>query len=235
MPQGSVLGPLLFLIYINDLPEHVSSSKVRLFADDTAIYLSLTCASHSAHLQHDLNELDKWESLWDMSFNPSKCQCIHITKRRTVIDTHYLLHSTQLESVTSAKYLGITFSNDLTWNNQIDNITKKENQTLGFLRRNIKVHSEPLKSTAYKTLVRPQLEYCSSVWSPHTETAINQIESVQRRAARWVKRDYTRTSSVTEMMSSLQWRPLELRRIDQRLIMFYKIITRSSLYPPQNM
>ncbi len=102
--------------------------------------------------------------------------------------------------------------------------TKKSKSNSRLLRRNIKVHSEPLKSTAYKTLVRPQLEYCSSVWSPHTETAINQIESVQRRAARWVKHDYARTSSVTEMMSSLQWRPLELRRIDQRLIMFYKII-----------
>ncbi len=122
-----------------------------------------------------------------MSFNPSKCQVVHISKRKTPIDTCYLLHNTKLDSVTSAKYLGVTISNDLTWNTHIDNITKKANQTLGFLRRNIKVHSEPLKSTAYKTLVRPQLEYSSTVWSPHTESSISQIESIQRRAARWVK------------------------------------------------
>ncbi len=158
-----------------------------------------------------------------MSFNPSKCQIIHISKRKTVIDTSYFLHSTKLEAVPSAKYLGVTISNDLTWNTHIENITKKANQTLGFLRRNIKVHSEPLKSTAYKTLVRPQLEYCSPVWSPYTESSIAQIESIQRRAARWVKRDYNRTSSVTHMLSSLQWRRLDLRRIDQRLVMFYKI------------
>ncbi len=158
-----------------------------------------------------------------MSFNPSKCQVIHITKRKTVIDTSYFLHNTKLEAVSSAKYLGVTISNDLTWNTHIDNITNKANRTLGFLRRNIKVHSEPLKSTAYKTLVRPQLEYCSPVWSPHTEAAISQIESIQRRAARWVKRDYQRTSSVTNMPSNLEWRQLDLRRIDQRLIMFYKI------------
>lgn len=223
VPQGSVLGPLLFLIYINDLPDHVSHSKVRLFADDTAIYLSLTVATHSKYLQHDLNQLQKWESLWDMQFNPSKCQVIHITKRKTEIDTKYTLHNTTLETVSSAKYLGVTISNDLTWNKHIDNITKKANQTLGFLRRNIKVHSAKLKSTAYTTLVRPQLEYCSSVWSPHTSAGIDQIESIQRRAARWALRDYGRTSSVTNMLTNLRWRRLDLRRIDQRLIMTYNI------------
>ena len=72
-------------------------------------------------------------------------------------------------------------------------------------------------------MVRPQLEYASSVWSPHTDTAIQQIEKVQRRAARWVKRDYSRTSSVTAMLQSLNWRRLDLRRIDNRLSVMYKI------------
>ena len=224
VPQGSVLGPLLFLIYINDLPESVQSSKVRLFADDTAIYLALSVASHSSVLQQDLNRLQQWETKWDMKFNPSKCQVIHITKRKTVIPTKYTLHNTILESVTSAKYLGITISNDLTWNTHINNITKKANQTLGFLRRNIKVHSEKLKATAYKTLVRPQLEYSSTVWSPHTATLIEQLEAIQRRAARWTKRDYSRTSSVTDMMTTLNWRRLDQRRIDQRLTMLHNIL-----------
>ncbi len=104
-PRVPVLGPLLFLIYINDLPERVQSSKVRLFADDTAVYLSLTSASESELLQKDLSELEKWESEWDMSFNPSKCQVLHITKRKTPINTAYFLHNMQLESATSAKYL----------------------------------------------------------------------------------------------------------------------------------
>ena len=156
-----------------------------------------------------------------MKFNPSKCQVIQITKRKTVIPTKYVLHNTTLETVTSAKYLGITISNNLTWNTHIDNITTKANHTLGFLRRNIKVNSHKLKSIVYKTLVRPQLEYSSSVWSPHSQ---NQIESVQRRAARWTMRDYGRTSSVTDMMDFLKWRRLDLRRIDQRLVMFHNII-----------
>ena len=97
------------------------------------------------------------------------------------------------------------------------------NQTLGFLKRNIKVRNQDLKSTAYKTLVRPQLEYASSVWSPHTDTDIKKIESVQRRSARWATHDYRSTSSVTEMLNKLSWRPLDQRRIDTRLIMLYKI------------
>jgi hypothetical protein len=148
---------------------------------------------------------------WDMQFNPSKCQVIQITKRKTVILTQYLLYNTTLETVPSAKYLGITISNDLTWNKHKKNITTKANQTLGFLRRNIKVHSERLKSTAYKTLVRSQLEYSSTVWSPYTGTLIDQKESVQRRAARWAKYYFGRVSSVIDMLTSLQ-------RIDQCLV-----------------
>lgn len=224
VPQGSVLGPLLFLIYINDLPDFVKHSKVRLFADDTALYLSLTVSSHSSLLQQDLHQLEQWESKWEMKFNPSKCQVIQITKRKLVISTKYRLHNTFLETVSSAKYLGVTISSDLNFNKHIDNISKKASQTLGFLRRNIKVHSERLKSTAYKTLVRPQLEYSSTIWSPYTAVLIDQLESVQRRAARWAKQDYGRTSSVTEMLNSLNWRRLDLRRIDQRLVMFHNIL-----------
>ena len=178
-PQGSVIGPLLFLIYINDLPEHVTC-KTRLFADDTAIYLSLKSDTQAAILQHDIEMLEELESKWDMHFNPSKCQVIHVTRSKNIINTSYILHNPSLESVPSATYLGVTISQDLSWNTHIDNITKKANQSLGFLRRNIKVHLQALKATAYSTLVRPQLEYCSAVWSPHTETHIYQLEAVQR-------------------------------------------------------
>ena len=128
-----------------------------------------------------------------------------------------------LDSVSSAKYLGVTISYDLSRSTHIDNITKSANQTLGFLKRNIRVHNKGLKSMAYKTLVRPQLEYASTVWSPHTATDIQKVEAVQMRAAMWVYRDYSYTSSVTAMMKDLNWRPLDQRRIDSRLIMLYKV------------
>ena len=105
----------------------------------------------------------------------------------------------------SAKYLGVTISEDLKWSEHISNITKKTNQTLGFLKRKILVHNKDLKSTAYKTFVRPQLEYASTVWSPHTDLDINKLESVQCSAVRWVTCDYQYTSSVSTMLQDLNW------------------------------
>ena len=214
--QGSVLGPILFLAYINDLPDQVKS-RVRLFADDTAIYLAISSEGELIILQNDLHTLEIWEKRWDMSFNPSKCQVLHITRAKCPIQTRYILHGTVLESVPSAKYLGVTISDNLSWTPHIDSVSKKANQTLGFLKRNIKVHNKDLKSTAYTTLVRPQLEYASTVWSPHTATDITKLEAVQRRSARWATRDYQHTSSVTQMIKDLNWRSLEQWRIDSRL------------------
>ena len=222
VPQGSVLGPILFLAYINDLPDQVKS-RVRLFADDTAIYLAISSEGESIILQNDLHTLEIWEKRWDMSFNPSKCQVLHIKRAKCPIQTRYILHGTVLESVPYAKYLGVTISDNLSWTPHIDSVSKKANQTLGFLKRNIKVHNRDLKSTAYTTLVRPQLEYASTVWSPHTATDITKLEAVQRRSARWATRDYQRTSSVTQMIKDLNWRTLEQRRIDSRLTLMYKI------------
>ena len=201
VPQGSVLGPILFLAYINDLPEQVKS-RVRLFADDTALYLAIGSTTESEGLQTDLASLEQWEKMWDMQLNPSKCQVLQITKKG------------KTESVPAAKYLGVTIADDLSWSKHIDITTKKANQTLGFLKRNIRVHNKDLKSVAYKTLVRPQLVYASTVWYPHTTTDINKVEAVQRRAARWATRDYRYTSSVTTMLKDLNWRPLDQRRID---------------------
>ena len=105
----------------------------------------------------------------------------------------------------------------------IDSVSKKANQTLGFLK-NIKAHIKDLKFIAYKTSVRPQLEYETTVWSPHTATDITKLEAVQRMSARWATCDYQRTSSVTQMLQDLEWRSLEQRRIDSRLTLRYKII-----------
>ena len=144
------------------------------------MYLALRSHIEGQVLQNDLLSLEKWEKMWDMNFNPSKCQVLHVTRLKNPIETKYFLHDTMLDSVSSAKYLGVTISDDLSWSTHIDNITKSANQTLGFLKRNIRVHNKDLKSVAYKTLVRPQLEYASTVWSPHTATDIQKVEAVEK-------------------------------------------------------
>ena len=225
VPQGSVLGPILFLVYINDLPDEVRS-QVRLFADDTALYLTLESEDDSSTLQSDLDILSAWESRWDMEFNPSKCQVVHVTgsKLKKPIKTDYLLHGQVLEAVTCARYLGVDISSDLSWNFHVDRITGNANRTLGFIRRNIKTKMSRVRETAYNTLVRPQLEYASAVWDPHTDRRINQIEQIQKRAARWTVSNFDRQASVTRIIQELGWRTLAQRRADARLCLFYKVI-----------
>ena len=156
-----------------------------------------------------------------------------MTRRKTPFQTKYNLHGCVLESVPAAKYLGVTISEDLKWTDHINDISKKATQTLGFLKRYIRVHNRDLKSTAFKTFVRPQLEYASTVWSPYTDQDINKLESVQRRAARWVTRDYRYTSSVSAMLRDLNWRTLDQQRIDLRLVLLY--YTRSLMTCPDSL
>ena len=153
-----------------------------------------------------------------------KCQVLQITRLKQSLQSQYTLHGQVLESIDSAKYLGVTISQDLNWNNHINNIIGKANRTLGFVKRNVKTWNEPVKELAYKTLVRPQAEYASSIWNPYTKQNITKIEMIQRRAARWVKNNYSPYDSVSNMLDSLGWRSLENRCIDSRLVMFYRII-----------
>ena len=200
--QGSVLGPILFLIYINDLPVGISSG-VRLFADDAIVYRTISTPLDSQTLQEDLNKLSNWEKLWLMEFNAKKCEILTVTKKASPLVTDYILHGQVLQNVTSSKYLGVTITRDLRWNTHIDNISAKANKTLGFVKRNVRTRQTAIKTKAYQALVRPTLEYCTCVWDPHTQVAARKLESVQRRAARYCLYIYHNTSSVTNMLNIL--------------------------------
>ena len=134
------------------------------------------------------------------------------------------MHGQKLETVDAAKYLGVNIGADLSWNSHICKITSTANRTLGFIKRNAETKNKEIKTLAYNSLVRPQAEYASSVWSPYTKEIIEKIEMVQRRAARWLTNDYSPYSSVSNMLSNLGWRLLENRCDDARLITFYKVV-----------
>ena len=144
-----------------------------------------------------------------MEFNPSKWQVLHITRSKQPLNTQYTLHDQVLEATDTAKYLGVTISKDLSWNYHISSLTSEANSTLGFVKRNVKTSNVKVKEMAYKTLVCPQVEYASPVWSPHTKDNIDKIEMTQRRAARWVKNKFSTYDSVTDMLSELGWRSLD--------------------------
>ena len=162
VPQGLVLGPILFLIYINDLPVDISL-QVRIFDDDTALCVIIEGVNDGQTLQKDLDKLALWEARWDMEFNPSKCQVVQVTGSKKPIQFNYRLHCHVLKTVTCAKYLGVDVSSGLTWNSHIDRATGNANKTLGFLKRNIKSKMPRIIETAYNTLMRPQVEYASAV------------------------------------------------------------------------
>ena len=152
-----------------------------------------------------------------MKFRPSKCTKITVTNKRNPIKTDYNLHDHILASVSSVKYLGVTVTEDLRWDTHIQNICDKANRTIGFLRRNLNIGAVSIKQQAYFSLVHLLVEYASTVWDPHTQT------NTQRWAARYVLSRHRNTSSVSDMLQSLNWRSLENRRKDARLYMMFKI------------
>ena len=200
VPQGSVLGPILFLIFINDISDRITSN-IRLFANDTIIYRNIKNTEDAEKLQTDLHTLERWSREWQMEFHPSKCNTLHITWSRSPILRDYMLYNTTLEAVDSAKYLGVTLTTDLRFNRHIDNIRKNASGTVQFLKRNLRISSSEVKTQAYQIYVRPRLEYAASVWDPFTKTNKDKLEMVQRYSARWTLGRYHNRSSVTDMLN----------------------------------
>ena len=159
VPQGTVLGPLLFLVYINDMPNVVSpGTLIRLFADDCLVYRCIRSPEDQQILQRDLENLQKWTETWGMRFNPAKCQVMHLA-RTTPVTKFYQLCGEILATVESAKYLGLTIQSSLSWQNQICSMIKKANSTLHLVARNLHNCSKSSRALAYTTLVRPRADF----------------------------------------------------------------------------
>ena len=222
--SGSVLVPVLFLIFINDLPDNIRSS-VRLFADDCVLYRNIKSPMDCQILQDDLNSLSQWETDWQMKFNVAKCHSMRVTRhlpdKQILFD--YTQHQQILEQVQSAKYFGITITDNLDWDQHVSEISCKATKTLCFLRHNLALAPRHTKLVAYKALVRPQLEYAAPIWNPYHKLQIQEVEKVQSTAARWTCRRWRNTSSVGDMLDELEWPSLEARREQSSLTFLYKI------------
>ena len=157
-----------------------------------------------------------------MKSSIDKCYIMHVAHKWNPLLMTYNMNGRPIEAAASHTYLGIGINNKLSWAEHISNTVSKANKVLGLLRRNLYSCSPFVKETAYKTLVRPKLEYCSSFWDPYHQEYENKLESVLRRAARFVCKDLRREIHVSDMLRDLNWKTLEDRRTISRLTLSYK-------------
>ena len=219
VPQGSVLGPLLFILFVNDLDEVVSSS-ISKFADDTKVYSSVSTHQDSISLQNDLDKLVEWSNTWQMKFNASKCKVIHFGSGNRRHD--YNISDTLLEKVDGEKDLGVTISENLKASKHVDEAVLKASRVLGMINRNIANKSKSVILPLYTSLVRPHLEYCVQVWNPHLVKDIAKLERIQKRAVRMM--NDVAGNSYEEKLKNLNLFSLEKRRVRGDMIAVFRII-----------
>lgn len=222
-PQGTILGPLLFLLYINDITECISST-VKLYADDTKIYREISDPITDCRiLQDDLNNLSEWARKWQLRFNADKCESMRITHSRDRSETNYFLEK-PLKDVDNFKDLGVTITRDLSWGNHISITVNKANKVLGSIKRSVGTANTNVFSMLYKSLVRPILEYAVPVWCPYLVKDIHALENVQRRASRLALNQCKGYMSYEDRCKLLKWPTLSDRRIYLSLVECYKIV-----------
>lgn len=190
VPQGSHLGPLLFLLYINDINSTLRCCEFELFADDLKIYSVVNCDNDCLVLQNELERFASYCDVNKLNLNLKKCCVVSYTKRTVSFRTFdYQLNNSTLIRSSEIKDLGVYFNQKLNFNKHIDKIVNKSLQMLGFLIRICSKFKQiqPIKNI-YRSIVRSQLEYCSVIWNPHYKLHINELESVQRRFCRYVFR-----------------------------------------------
>ena len=229
VPQGSVLGPVLFIYYINDLPDAVKC-LLKLFADDSKAYMPILTASQHQILQESINNLVHWSDKWLIKFNSDKCKILHLgsnnPKHNYYIknnNIHTILKETILE-----RDLGVNIDPNLTFDKHITNIIKSARKMSGLLLRTITYKSPIILIPLYKSMVRTPMEHAGVVWAPYKRKHIDNIEKIQRHFTKYMFGMNKLTYH--ERLTKLKLPSLEFRRFRGDLIEAYKII--HHLYDP---
>ena len=223
IPQGSVLGPLLFVIYINDLPEVVDKdSYVFLFADDTKVSREIKSMRDKEILQNDIKNLLSWSDKWLLRFHPDKCLCMGIGYSDISDNIFYNMNGNILKTTDCEKDLGVFFDKDLNFEKHINQVIKKANCIMGITKRTFEYLDKTTFCLIFKGLVRPHLEYAAPVWSPHLIKHKEALENVQRRATKQVPGLSHMTYE--ERLESLKLPTLAYRRTRGDMINAFKIV-----------
>ena len=184
------MGPLLFVLYVDDIRSVVQTSSLKLFADDVCLYAQVSSYDDCLKLQSDLSRICSWSIKWQLKLNPQKCDALNISNKRSPIVFNYCIGPSSISWSEKVKYLGIIFNSKLKWRDQCHHVVNKATQCLNCLRRAMYGCTSAAKAHAYKAIIRPCLEYACTVWCPYIAGDIKALESVQRRAARWINSSY---------------------------------------------
>lgn len=185
VPQGSHLGPLLFLLFINDIDEKLQHSKILLYADDVKLFNTINSPLDQTKLQKDLDTISEWARLNDLNFNINKCSVVTF-RRGEFFDTNYLMNDVTLTKVSSQKDLGVTFQENFEFDMHLNTIVNKAYKVLGFVIRSSSNFNCSTLISLFKTLIRSILLYNSQIWTPHYDVHIKKLESVQHKFFRYL-------------------------------------------------
>jgi len=223
VPQGSILGPIFFIIFINDISNSFpTSARSKLFADDLKSYITLTNDCNASNVSLLIDCVSDWSQAWQLPLSVTKCNWMFISNRSIPVMLSYSINDVNLLQVSQVKDLGVMFDSKLNFSSHITAMISKAKQRLFLLKKSFTSGDNDALVLAFKTYIIPLLEYCSPVWSPCTVTDILRIESVQR--------SFTKTLSSCSNMSYYERLcttglcSLERRRLSADLILLYKII-----------
>ena len=225
IPQGSILGPILFTLFVFDIPDAIQS-LISMFADDTKLYKILTSSTSGDDLETSLHQLEDWACKMQMKFHPGKCKVMHLGSKNpkkvySMKDGKGGEHN--LEEVTTEKDLGVKIDNQLKFTDHVQTKVNTANKTLGFIRHSFQYLDKETFTLLYKCLVRPHLEFASCVWSPKHKYNKDSIERVQRRATKLVPG--LSHLSYTERLKQLNLETLEYRRRRADILEVYRILS----------
>ena len=238
VPQGSILGPLLFLLYINDIVIDIGSN-IRLFADDTSLYIIVEDPVVAANcLNSDLNKITQWAATWLVSFNPTKTESI-IKSRKSNRHRHPLIYmqNHQIIEVDFHKHIGLHFANDCTWHQHINYFKEKAWFHINIMRKLKFKLDRKLLETIYIAFIRPLLEYGDVIWNNCTQYEKTELDKIKNEAAR-IAAGATKLVFLDALYKETQWDTLGKRRENHKLTLFYKMMYNftppylSSLVPP---
>ena len=219
VPQGSILGPLLFLIYTNDIVQNIHND-IYLYADDTSLLsISSDIELAAKDINADLCNLQQWANLWHMTFNPHKTVFLQISNYKTIF-----LNGIHIQTKKDHTHLGITLSRNMQWTSHIDRILERVNQRLGVLQCLKFSLSRDCLSHLYKTMILPIMDYGDVIYDNCNEKNSHSLELVHNKAARMVSGAFFTTNVSRLLNEELGWESLKSRRHRHKIYLFHRII-----------